>query len=95
MEHIILHCTYVCKPGMALAFVQALKDSGAQEKVRAEDGCLQYDYLLSCERPDTVVLLEKWRDAAALAVHQNQPHMDTIRALKGEYTLDFNLERYE
>ena len=95
MEHIILHCTYTCKSGMAQPFVKALKDSGAQDKVRAEDGCLQYDYHISCEAPDTVVLLEKWRDAAALAVHQNQPHMDTIRALKGEYTLDFNLERYE
>ena len=95
MEHIILHCIYTCKAGMAQPFVKALKDSGAQEKVRAEDGCLQYDYLLSCEQPDTVVLLEKWRDAAALEQHQTQPHMADIRALKAEYVLDFKLERYE
>lgn len=95
MEHIILHCTYICKPGMAQPFVKALKDSGAQAKVRAEDGCLQYDYHLSCEQPDTVVLLEKWRDAAALEAHQAQPHMADIRALKTEYVLEFRLERFE
>ena len=95
MERIILHCTYTCKPGMAPAFVKALKDSGAQDKVRAEDGCLQYDYHLSCEVPDTVVLLEQWRDAAALEAHQRQPHMDTIRSLKADYVQDFQLERFE
>ena len=95
METIILHCTYTCKSGMAEPFVKALKDSGAQESVRAEDGCLQYDYHISCEAPDTVVLLEQWRDAAALERHQAQPHMADIRALKAAYVLDFNMERYE
>ena len=95
MEHIILHCYYTCKPGTAQAFVKALKDSGAQAAVQAEDGCLQYDYHISCETPDTVVLLEKWQDAAALAAHQTQPHMDTIRALKAQYVLDFRGEQYE
>ena len=94
MEHIILHCTYICKAGMAQPFVKALKDSGAQEKVRAEDGCLQYDYLLSCEQPDTVVLLEKWRDAAALEAHQAQPHMAGIRQAKARHGLESRLERY-
>ena len=95
METIILHCTYTCKSGMAEPFVQALKDSGAQESVWAEDGCLQYDYHISCEAPDTVVLLEQWRDAAALEQHQKQPHMETIRALKADYVTDMKLERFE
>ena len=95
METIILHCTYTCKSGMAEPFVKALKDSGAQESVRAEDGCLQYDYHISCEAPDTVVLLEQWRDAAALEQHQKQPHMETIRALKADYVTDMKLERNE
>ena len=95
METIILHCTYTCKSGMAEPFVKALKDSGAQESVRAEDGCLQYDYHISCEAPDTVVLLEQWRDAAALEQHQKQPHMETIRALKADYVTDMKLERLE
>ena len=94
METIILHCTYTCKSGMAEPFVKALKDSGAQESVRAEDGCLQYDYHISCEAPDTVVLLEQWRDAAALEQHQKQPHMETIRALKADYVTDMKLGRF-
>lgn len=95
MENIILHVYYTCKPGMAAPFVQALKDSGAQAKVQAEDGCIQYDYHISCELPETVVLLEKWRDAAALERHNTQPHMEDIRRLKAIYCTDMKLERYE
>ncbi len=85
METIVLHVYYTCKPGRAAAFVQA---------VRAEDGCLLYDYHLSCEAPDTVVLIEQWRDAAALEKHLAQPHMEDLRRLKGEYALDTHADRF-
>jgi len=95
MNTIVLHVTYTCKPGRAEAFVRAVKECGFQRTIRAEDGCLQYDYHLSCEAADTVVLLERWRDAAALAAHLARPHMEALRSLKGEYALDTKLERYE
>ena len=95
MEHVILHVTYRCKTGAAEDFVRALKESGAQALVRAEDGCMQYDYLLSLEEDNTVVLLEKWRDGDALAVHLQQPHMETIRTLKERFVQDSVVERFE
>ena len=95
MENLILHVYYTCKPGMAQTFVKAVKDCGAQAKVHAEDGCMQYDYHLSFEQPDTVVLLERWRDAAALEKHMGQPHMGEINALKKQYVDEVKIERYE
>ena len=95
MENIVLHVTYTCRPNQAPDFVRAIKSAGLQEAIRAEDGCLQYDYHLSCETPDTVVLLERWRDAAALERHLAQPHMARLRELKGFYALGTKLERYE
>ena len=92
---IILHVAYACKPGQAGDFVRAVKDAGIQRAVRGEDGCLQYDYHLSCEAEDTAVLLERWRDAAALDRHLAQPHMEALRRLKGDYVLDTRAERYE
>ena len=94
MENVILHVYYYCKSGMAEAFVRALKDSGLQAKVQAEDGCIQYDYHLSCEREDTVVLLEKWRDAAALEKHLAQPHMEEIRNVKERYVEESRVEKF-
>ncbi|MBR2132937.1 MAG: antibiotic biosynthesis monooxygenase [Oscillospiraceae bacterium] len=95
MENIVLHVTYTCKTDMAQTFVQAVKDSGVQKLVRAEDGCFQYDYHISCEHPDTVLLLELWRDGAALEQHMRQPHMETLKQLKNQYTLDTQITHYE
>lgn len=95
MENIILHVYYRCKSGMAEDFVRAIKDSGVQALVRAEDGCMQYDYHLSLEDNDTVVLLEKWRDGEALATHMQQPHMETLKEFKSRFVQDTAIERYE
>ena len=95
MNEIILHVTYHCLPGKAEEFVQVLKESGLQAQVRAEDGCLQYDYHHSCEAQDTVVLLEKWRDADALAAHGTQPHMRQMPAFKEGRVAATTVERYE
>ena len=95
MENIILHVSYRCKDGMAEDFVRAIKDSGVQALVRAEDGCMQYDYHLSLEANDTVVLLEKWRDGEALTAHMQQPHMETLRELKSRFVQDTVIERYK
>ena len=95
VENMTLLVTYTCKPGQAGAYVQALKSSGVQEKIRAEDGCLRYDYHISCEAADTVVLLEQWRDEAAQQAHMAQPHMETVRQLKAAYVLDVQLDRVQ
>ena len=95
MENIILHVTYYCKNGAAQDFVRSVKDSGVQTLIRAEDGCLQYDYHLSLEEENAVVLLEKWRDGDALAAHMQQPHMETLKELKSRFALDTKIERFE
>jgi quinol monooxygenase YgiN len=95
MENIIFHVTYTCKPGMAEAFINAVRERGLQEKTRQEDGCMQYDYHISCEVPDTVVLVELWRDKEAVKVHAEQPAFQEISKLKDEYVLNTDLQRFK
>ena len=94
MDCIVLHVTYTCKPGMAGPFVLAVKEAGLQKAIRGEEGCLQYDYHLSCEGEDRVVLLERWADEEALRRHSAQPHMQRLAALKPRYVLDTRVERF-
>ena len=42
---------------------------------RTEAGCLGYSYGWSLTDPDTLVVVEQWRDAAALRDHFQTPHM--------------------
>lgn len=43
------------------------------EKVRAEDGCLQYSLLVEDDADGLVQVLEQWRDDDALMVHFSMP----------------------
>ncbi|MEL1263420.1 putative quinol monooxygenase [Pseudoxanthomonas putridarboris] len=40
----------------------------------AEPGCLGYDVFRAIDAPDTLLLLERYRDAAALESHRQSPH---------------------
>jgi len=72
MLHVI--ATVELNPGTREAYLAALRD--VTPAVRAEDGCIQYEASapivteISTHKtidPDTVVILEKWRDFAAFA----------------------------
>jgi quinol monooxygenase YgiN len=52
--------------------------------VHAEDGCIEYQPVIDADGlgawaaalgPDTFVVVEKWRDMAALMAHAAAPHM--------------------
>ena len=44
---------------------------------------------------DELLLVEKWRDADALAEHGAQPHYTRLKALKTEYVTDTVIDRFE
>lgn len=92
---VILHVYYTGTPEAVRAFAEDIRREGLREAVRAEDGCLQYDYFLSCQQEDTLLLVEHWRDAPALERHAAQPHMARIKHLKASRGLETRVERYE
>jgi len=55
-------------PGKGEAFAQAFKQRCAE--VATEPGCEQFEVFRSALDPDRLVLLELWRDAAALEAHR-------------------------
>ena len=90
---LILHVTYTAKPGMAYKFVEEL-EQGPALKVRAENGNLCYDYFFSFSNPNKILLVEKWQDEAALALHMETPQMQEIRAIKEKYIQNSVLEKF-
>lgn len=71
---------YIMKPGMRDQFLAEV--AAVQQTVRREAGCVQYDYFLSADDPDKLLLVEKWTDPESQKVHTTQPHMDLIAAVK-------------
>ena len=46
------------------------------------------------EAPETVLLIDQWRDQAAIDVHHASPMMAQIAALREKYDLHMKVERF-
>ena len=80
MIHVIAIIT--AKPGQREAILREFRAN--IPAVRAEDGCIEYGPAIDAEGlggfqtkfgADAFVVIEKWRDAAALKAHAAAPHM--------------------
>lgn len=85
--------TYTAKPGQRETFLRSLAARGIPEAIRAEEGCLQYDYYLSIERADEILLLERWASPEAQKIHLGQPHMAALREIKERYVESTSLRK--
>ncbi len=78
----------------ARAFADEMISSGTVDKIRAEEGSLRYEYFIPLNDPDTVLLIDSWRDQAAIDAHHASPMMAQIAALREKYDLHMKVERY-
>ena len=78
----------------ARAFAEEMVESGVVSAIRAEDGNLRYEYFFPMEDPETVLLIDQWRDQAAVDKHHASPMMAQIAALREKYGLHMKVERY-
>ena len=90
-----LNVTYQMKPGKREEFLAAVAQCGVQEDIRREEGCLQYDFFLSVEDGDKLLLVEKWTSREAQQIHMTQPHMARLMAAKEQYVETVTLETYD
>ena len=85
---------YTGKNGAARKFAEEMVATGIVAEVRAEEGNLRYEYFFPMEDPETVLLIDKWADQAALDIHHKSPMMGKIAALRDKYKLRLWVERY-
>ena len=85
---------YTGKNGNARKFAEEMVSSGLVERIRAEEGNEKYAYFFPAEDPETVLLIDRWRDQAALDVHHRTPMMEQIAALRTKYQLKMRVERF-
>lgn len=85
---------YTGKNGNARKFAEEMTSSGLVEQIRGEEGNEKYAYFFPEEDPETVLLIDRWRDQAALDVHHKTPMMEKIAALRTKYQLKMRVERF-
>jgi quinol monooxygenase YgiN len=100
MIHVI--ATVSLAPGTRARFLEVFNAN--VPAVHAEDGCIEYGAAVDLPsghpaqapaRPDTVVVVEKWRDLDALRAHSAAPHMAAYRVKAKDYIVSVALQILE
>ena len=92
---LVYNVTFQCRPGQRETFLEALRAEGIDAASRAEEGNLQYDWFRAVDAPDDLLLIEKYRDEAAVAAHVRSAHVARLVELKERYVDELILEQYE
>ncbi len=85
---------YKGKNGSALAFAREMTESGVVGRILAEEGNERYEYFVPLNDPETVLLIDAWKDKSALDRHHASPMMAEIAALRDKYDLTMRVEKY-
>ena len=91
---ITINIYYTGEKGSARAFAEEMVRSGVVSAIRAEEGNLRYEYFFPMDDPETVLLIDQWRDQAAIDAHHASPMMAKIAALREQYDLHMKVERF-
>ena len=91
---ITVNIYYTGKDDNAKKFAEEMVSSGLVDAVRAEEGNERYAYFFPMDDPQTVLLIDRWRDQAALDIHHKTEMMQKIAALREKYHLKMRIERF-
>lgn len=91
---ITMNLYYTGKDGNARKFAEEMEQSGTAALIRAEEGNEKYEYFFPMNDPETVLLIDSWKDQTSLDIHHGSPMMETIAALREKYDLHMRAERY-
>lgn len=91
---ITVNLYYTGKNGSAKQFAEEMKKSGILDTVRKEEGNERYEYFLPMDDPETVLLIDRWKNQEALDIHHRSEMMSQIAKLRDKYKLRLRVERY-
>ena len=80
-----IYVKFDCFDGKREAFVERMKSESIVDAIRAEDGCIKYDYYFSEKDNNELLLIEQWETKEHQQIHVTLPHMDKMREFKGNY----------
>ena len=91
---ITVNLYYTGTNGSAKAFADEMESTGVADAIRNEPGNLRYQYFVPLDDQETVLLIDSWKDQAAIDAHHASPMMQKILKLREKYDLHMTAERF-
>ncbi len=85
---------YSGENGNARKFAEEMLARGIVDNIRRQEGNERYDYFFPMNDPETLLLIDRWRDQGALDAHHRSENMKIIAELRTKYRLKMRVEKY-
>ena len=91
---LIVNIYYTGEGDNAKKFAEEMVSSGIVDRVRAEEGNERYEYFFPMYDSQTVMLIDRWTNQAALDAHHKTPMTAEIATLREKYHLRMRVEKF-
>lgn len=91
---ITVNLYYTGEGDNARKFAEEMEASGTASAIRGEEGNECYEYFLPLRDEHTVLLIDRWKDQAAIDKHHASKMMAKVAELRQKYDLHMRAERY-
>ncbi|MEG2708162.1 MAG: putative quinol monooxygenase [Vagococcus sp.] len=90
-----INILYTGTDGSAKKFAEEMMATGIVDKIRKEEGNERYEYYFPLEDPESLLLIDTWKNQEALDIHHKTPMMEEIAALRKKYKLKMLVQRFQ
>ena len=71
-----------------------MTERGVVGSILSEEANERYEYFVPLNDPETVLLIDAWKDKSALDRHHASPMMADIAAIRDKYDLTMSVDKY-
>ena len=91
---ITVNLYYKGENGNARKFAEEMEASGIAGRIRSEEGNVSYRYFQPLDDPETILLIDSWKDQEAIDAHHASPMMKELAELREKYDLHMEVKRF-
>ena len=91
---LVLNVIFKCAPGKREELRDLVRKEGINAASRNEEGNFKYEFFMSTEDPNDILLIEFWKDVDAWMHHRTLPHYAKLDEIKKGRVLDAEIRKY-
>lgn len=91
---LVLNVIFKCAPGTREELRNLVRAEGIDVASRNEEGNFKYEFFMSTEEPDDILLIEWWKDVDAWMAHRTLPHYKKLDEIKKGRVLSAEIRKY-
>ncbi|MBQ6500772.1 MAG: antibiotic biosynthesis monooxygenase [Mogibacterium sp.] len=91
---LVLNVIFKCAPGTREELRELVRSEGIDVASRNEEGNFKYEFFMSTEDPDDILLIEWWKNVDAWMAHRTLPHYKKLDEIKKGRVISAEIRKY-